>query len=197
MAEGSIPIRHTDPSQERDTLQQVAAEVSGILTPGEEILYIALQNRTAGAGKLDSVIATSKRLIFYRAKMLGRFEFADFPWHDVQDVHINPGMLATDFVMQSIDGRSETLGGPDKEQAKRLYSITQQLEEEWREKRRQRQLEETRAQAGGVHVTIPQPTAGSTEDPVARLARAKALLEENLISVEEYKALRERILSSI
>ncbi len=199
MATESIAIRHTDPSQEMEALQRVAGDVAKILTAGEEILYVALQNRSSLSMKKDSVVATSNRVILYRPGILGRVNFEDFPWQDVANAKINQGFLATDFTVETTDGRKAQLGGLDKEQAKRLYGICQQLEQEWREKRRVRQMEEDRAKAGGVFVTGPAPAAAAApaEDPVEKLAKAKKMLDAGLISEAEYETLKAKVLSSM
>jgi hypothetical protein len=64
------------------------------------------------------------------------------------------------------------------DQAKRLHGLAQQLEQEWREKRRLREMEEARAKAGGVYVGLPgvPSPSGQAEkpDPIVKLAKAKA-----------------------
>ena len=190
-----VLIRHTDPSQQTDALQRVAADVTKILTPNEEILYIALQNITALQLKKDSVVATSNRVICYKPGMLGRVVFEDFLWQDVKETKISQGFLSTDFSVETVKGQRALLGGLDKDQAKRLYGICQQMEQEWREKRRIRDMEEARAKAGGVYMA-PQ-TAAPAEDPVAKLAKAKQMLDQGLISEAEYETLKARILAAM
>lgn len=195
-----ISIKYADDSQGTEALQEVAAEVSKILTTNEEILYIALQNITALSLKKDSAVATTNRFILYRPSVLGRVEFDDFQWQDLKNVKIDQGLLASDINVETIDGRTATLGGIDKEQAKRLYSVTQQMEQEWREKRRIREMEEARAQAGGIQFSgFPGGSAGApgAEDPVEKLAKAKAMLDQKLITEAEYDSLKAKILSSM
>lgn len=201
MSQGAA-IRQTDPNQDPGALQKVAGDISGILTPGEEIYYVALQGKATLSLKKDSVVATTNRLIFYRPQMLGRFNFVDFHWLDIKDVHMKQGFIASDFDAESTEGKKESMGGLDKDQTKRLYAICQQLEQEWREKRRERQMEEDRARAGNFTVNTPPTAAMQTsppvqEDPVERLAKAKKMLDAALISQEEYDSLKARILSSM
>jgi HPt (histidine-containing phosphotransfer) domain-containing protein len=199
MTTDSIPIRFTDPSQEAASLQNVARDIAGILTPNEEILYIALQNQTALSIKKDSVVATSNRVILYQPQIVGRVHFTDYQWQDVKNTKIQQGVLATEFTVETVDGRKSVAGGLDKSQAKRLYGICQQMEQEWREKRRIRDMEEMRAKAGGVYMTTPTAPASAptTEDPVEKLAKAKKMLDQKLISEAEYDALKAKILSSM
>jgi hypothetical protein len=74
------------------------------------------------------------------------------------------------------------------------------MEQEWREKRRIRQMEEERARAGGIYMETPRAPATpetAAEDPVERLARARAMLDQGLISEAEYDTLKAKILSNL
>lgn len=198
-----IPIRYSDPEQEGPALQAVARDVMKVLTPTEEILYIALQGATAMTLKKDAVVITSNRIVLYSPGMLGRMNMLDFQWQDVSDVSMKQGMLSSEFSVETTTGRTERLGKIDKEQAKRAYGLAQQLEQEWREKRRVRTMEEDRAKAGGVYLSggplggaSPAGTA-APEDPVEKLGKAKAMLDQGLISEAEYEAIKAKILSSM
>ena len=214
MAMTPIPIRYMDPTEETEQVQAIASEVAPMLMGGEDILYIAVQAATAptlhalGVGKKQAVVATSHRLILYQPTLLGTIQFIDVPWLDVKHVHMDQGWLGTGFLAETIDGRKLRVPYLEKEQAKRLYSISQQMEETLREPRRQRELEETRARVGGTYIGVP-PTAPIppapapvsaapiTDDPVAKLAKAKTMLDNGLISQEEYDSLKAKILSTI
>ncbi len=197
MADDQIPVQQIDPDQDPGTLAKVAGDVRSILTPNEEILYIALQNATALSLKKDSVVATNNRLVLYRPSMLGRVDFADYQWEDVKNVSIKEGFLAADFTVVLTDGREDRASNLDKTQVRRLYAICQQKEQEWREKRRVRGLEEARARSGGIQMNAPQMSPGApAEDPVAKLAKAKAMLDQGLISEAEYEGLKAKIISS-
>lgn len=197
MADEQIPVQQIDPGQDREQLARVASGVGTILTPNEEILYVALQNATALSLRKDSVVATNNRIIFYRPSVLGRVDFADYLWEDVRNVAIKEGLLAADLTVELIDGRVDQAGNLDKTQVRRLYAICQQKEQEWREKRRVRDMEEARARSGGIQMNVPQLGGGApAEDPTQKLARAKAMLDQGLISEAEYETVKAKILSS-
>lgn len=190
----------SDESQRTGAVTGIARDVGKVLTPNEQILYIAVQNLAAMSVTPDAVVATSNRLIFYRPAMLGRVEFQDVPWQDVRNARINQGVLSTVLVVETVDGRSLQMIDLDKEQSKRLYGVCQQMEQEWREKRRVREMEEARARSGGVVLGAQvgyAPAASPAEDPVAKLAKAKQMLDQGLISETEYDALKARILSAM
>lgn len=198
MTEGKVPIRNDDPSQETEAVQEIAAEVVKVLTPNEEILYIAMQNQTALSLRKDCVVATNNRVILYRPDVLGRVSFANFLWQDVRNAQIHQGMLSSEFQVETVDGRQDVLGNLDKEQAKRLYGVCQQSDQEWREKRRVREMEQDRARSGGMVLgAAPAGPSASAEDPVEKLAKAKAMLDQGLISEIEYEALKAKILAAM
>jgi len=196
MSNGPIPIRYADAEQPADTLQGIARDVRKILTPAEEILYVALQNITSLSARPDSVVATTNRLIFYRPHLLAGVDFTDLQWQDVRDVSVDVGLFAAEFAATTVDGRVVAMGQLAREQAKRFYGIAQQLVQEWREKRRVREMEEARAHAGGI-VLPPAATGSPAEDPVAKLARAKQMLEQGLISEAEFESVKAKILANM
>lgn len=204
----SISIRHADESQQGADIQAVAREVLTILTRGEEIEYICRQNFNAGP-KRDSVIATTNRLIFYEPQLFGRFNFRDYLWRDVEDANLSQGMLSSELTVTLIGGVVERIRNLDKEQARRIYTICQGYEEEWREKRRLRDLEAARARSGGFVYppSAPEPPAPppapappsppAADDPVKKLAQLKAMLDQGLIEQAEYDAVKQRILDTM
>ena len=194
----------SDPSQADESVQKVAGEVSSILTREEQILYVCMQNFNAGPIK-KAIVATTRRLIYFEPQIFGRFNFRDYLWQDVQDAKLDQGIISSELTVRMIDGPTEVLGNLEKDQARRMYSICQQFEEEWRERHRLRQLEEDRARSGGVFVqpsapaqpAASGPAAPQAQDPVERLGKLKAMLDQGLISEEEYNTTKARILESM
>jgi hypothetical protein len=195
-------IRSDEPSQQTPEVQSIAREAARILTSNEQILYVAVQNLLALSPRPDAILATNNRLIYFRRHILGRIDIEDFQWQDVKDVSISVGMMASDVVVHTTDGASSKMGLLEKEQAQHLYAVAQQMEQEWREKRRVRSMEEERARAGGIMMTIPSMEAAGTasqpvESQVDRLAKAKAMLDKGLISEAEYDTLKAKILATV
>ncbi|HEY2662574.1 MAG TPA: PH domain-containing protein [Caulobacteraceae bacterium] len=102
--------------------------------------------------------------------------------------------------------------------AQALYRECQAQVQAWREKRRMRSIEEMRAQAGGVQIATglypPSGAAGAVatdhqqieatsrpvtqpEDPAQRLARAKTMLTQGLITDAEFEAIKAKIIGSL
>ncbi len=219
----SLPIRYLPAQEQTPWIHEVVNRVMPLLTDDEEMLYIATQDPKALKVKKDAVVATTNRIIIFRPKTIGGYAFVDLHWQDIRDIHLKQGTLLATLTIQTIQQRWETVDSMTRDTAQRLYSIAQQYEREWRERRRIRMMEEDRAKAGGVTVNVPtqqpfpvpvpipageymnggghSPAAISApvqaNDPVERLAKAKAMLDQGLIGSDEYDALKTRILSEI
>ncbi len=195
----ALGIERVDEDQNRRALQRLSAEVSTLLTENENILYVAYQGITALGQAKDSIVATNNRLIIYRRHWFGRMSFEDFLWEDIKDVTMSEGMVSSSIECLLIDGTRHSIVGIKKKQARTLYSISQQKEQEWRERRRVRDLEEERARAGGTQIAIP--TSGVANevamDPVSRLKKAKEMFDQELISEAEYETLKANILQKM
>ena len=82
--------------------------------------------------------------------------------------------------------------------------MCQAQDQAWREKRRVRELEELRAKSGGIQfgaygarAGLASPSSAGQDDAVARLEKAKAMLDKGLISDAEYEALKARIVNRL
>jgi hypothetical protein len=86
-----------------------------------------------------------------------------------------------------------------------VYRLCQGHDQAWREKRRIRELEEMRAQSGGIQFAAGAgaPAASSAgaaaagDDAVSRLQQAKKMLDEKLISDSEYEAIKARVIGNV
>jgi len=111
-----------------------------------------------------------------------------------------------DLASQGASGNLQMeIAGLRKAQAEAVYRICPAQDQQWREKRRIRELEELRARAGGIQFsagTAPAAaatTAGSAAgvpDAVRRLQEAKQMLDSKLITDSEYEAIKARIVAS-
>lgn len=177
-----------------------------MLTAGEELRYIAVQKKPVVTLAPDCVVLTTKRFIVYRVSVLGSATFIDIIWRDLHGVWLTEGLLGATLVWQALDGRRGRVEYLPKTQARRVYAFAQQMEEAMREERRDRDLEQRRASAGGVDVQAPAPAESTNADPApslpsddaaARLAKLKQVFEAGLITAEEYERKESEVLSSM
>lgn len=189
--------------QDEKVIQGVLEEVQALLTSEEVVEYIAVQSRIAGM-KPDGVILTNRRFIIFRPKMIGGTTFEDDLWRNLQDAHLKEGMISSTLTFRLTAGNVYTIEKLPKKQARRAYAISQEREETALENRRNRAMEESRASAGHIVMgnqatppPAPAQTPAATEDPVAKLGKLKTMLEQELITKEEFAEQKKRILESM
>jgi hypothetical protein len=118
----------------------------------------------------------------------------------LKDARLKEGIMGSTINLQTVSGKVITVDYLPKPQARKVYSTAQEMEERVREERRLREMEETRAAAGGVVIQggmtpgYGNPTS-ATEDPVQKLKQLKDMMDAALITQGEYEAKRQAILS--
>ena len=198
-------------------------EVKTLLTSGEQLVASAIQHRIYALTRRRWIAAaTTGRFIFLRRRLLGGYDPLAIRWQDLKEVTITVGMftatLAVSYSANMSDAASdeaafETLdvSGLRKAQAQALYRECQSQEQSWREKRRVRAMEEARARSGATQIATgvypqpaPQPALAepqiahaAEESPAQRLARAKEMMAQGLITDAEYEAIKARIVGSL
>jgi hypothetical protein len=191
--------------QDETATRAVEDRISQILTSGEEILHIAIQNPiTAMSVAPDSVVLTNKRFIIYRPKFLGGAQFEDYIWRDLGEARLEEGLLSSTISLKSVNGKLLSMEHLHKGAARKVYSLAQDMEERVREERRLREMEEKRAAAGGINISGGLPGAAAAaashapkDDPVEKLGQLKRMLEGGLITAEEYDAKKKDLLSRL
>ena len=193
-------------SEEQDpkVIEKVLPKVQAYCTSNEEIQYIAVQKKTLGVNfSPDCIALTNKRIILIRPKSFGlTLDFKDFSWMNVADVHMKEGVFAATITIKTTSGQSDSMEDIPKAQARRLYRFAQEMEETKKEERRQRDLEDKRAIAGGG-ITIntpshqPQATATPVEDPMEKLTKLKSMLDMGILTQAEFDAKKADILSKM
>ena len=191
--------------QDPKAVEKIISKLNGLLMKGEEVIYIAVQKKPAINLSPDCVALTNKRIIFCRPKSLGlSLEFQDYIWKDVYDCHLKESIFGSQFTMRTIRNVSNSIDYLPKAQARKLYTIAQEQEEEQKEIRRQRELEEKRASAGNVMITAnvpsqvqPPVTTNASDDPLQSLQKLKSLFDNQLISEEEFNTKKAEILSRL
>lgn len=190
--------------QDPKVIEKVLPKVQEYCTSNEEVQYIAVQKKTLGVNfSPDCIALTNKRIILIRPKSFGlSLDFKDFSWMNVADVHMKEGVFAATITIKTTSGQSDSMEDIPKAQARRLYRFAQEMEETKNEERRQRDLEDKRAVAGGG-ITIntpshqPQVTAVPVEDPMEKLTKLKSMLDMGILTQAEFDAKKADILSKM
>jgi Bacterial PH domain/Short C-terminal domain len=195
--------KYLNENQDPKAVEKIIERLKGILMAGEEVDYIAVQKKPAVNISPDCVAFTSKRIIFFRPKNLGfSMEFQDCLWKDIEDCHLKEEIFGAVFIVKTVKGVANKIDYLPKSQARRLYTISQEQEEIQREYRREREMEEKRAAAGHVVVNSNIPSqensmASQTEDPVATLRKLKTLLDNGLISQQDFEDKKAEVLKRL
>lgn len=210
--------KYLNDEQDPKAVEKVYMRIKDLLTSDELLEYIAVQKKPAVNISPDSVAITNKRIIFFRSKNLGlTMDFEDYIWRDVVDCHMKEGILGAEFTLKPVRGLEVKIDFLPKVQARKLYQLSQQREEEQKEVRRQLDLEEKRASAGGITVSnfpsetvqVPEtpPTPVSTpeppqqqprqEDPAVALQKLKSLFDNGLITAHDFETKKAEILSRL
>jgi hypothetical protein len=193
----------------KDALDQLRA----LLVPGETIDAYAVQRRLfALTHRRIIVCATSGRFISLSRGVFGGYVPYDVRWQDLDDASISAGVFGATLTITSLAspdlptqagaGRTVRIDGLRKEQAQQVYTLCQAQEQAWREKRRVRDLDELRAQSGGVNIGGPLTGAAAGlvaagGDPTDRLRKAKEMLDDGLITDAEYETIKARVVDGL
>ena len=189
----------TRDNQPPTVVAKVVEKLQGILMEGEDLVYVAVQNKPVVNVMPDCVALTTKRFIFYRTKVLGRVDFEDYVWRELQDARLSEDVVGSTFSVSTAAGEKLSMSYLPKQQARAIYRIAQEQEERALDERRRRHLEESRAAAGGVVLGVQAPPSQQpgteADDPVQKLQQLKQMADAGLISEAEYEAKKADILS--
>jgi hypothetical protein len=204
--------------QDPKAVEKVYSRLVDLLTTGEEIIYIATQKKPLVNLLPDCVALTNKRVLFFTPANLGlSIKFIDFVWKDVVDVTIKEEIIGAIFTVKTTNQAEMGVDYLPKVQARKLYQYAQERKEAERELRRQRDLEEKRAESGSMNFeraagtqATPEPTPAPSviappqvhEEPqkdelTEKLKKLRTLFDQGLISQEEYNAKKMELLSDL
>ncbi|MET3034499.1 PH domain-containing protein [Chryseobacterium sp. NRRL B-14859] len=197
--------------QDPKAVEKLLEKINSLLTSQEFVEYIAVQKKPAINFSPDCIALTNRRIIFCRPKTFGlSMDFQDYSWVDVADCHIKEGILGATFTMRTVKNYTNMMDYLPKAQARKLYQYAQEIEEQMRGIRREKELETRRASAGGVTVNNATPIIAQPqqfqqqkpqlieqEDPFALLQKLKGLMENGIISPEEFEEKKNEVLSRV
>ena len=185
--------------------------MSSLLIPDEQIEHFLVQNNYALKLFPGAVVLTNRRVLFAESNRL-QMEFHDVMWRNLVDAKIKETWTGAVLSFQDVDNRFWGMRNLPKPLARSAYAFAQKLEELAIEFRRQRSLEETRAAARGIGVEALQappsvsysppvseepPSQSTARPPAEALAELKDLLDQGLISEDEFQTKRAEVLNRL
>lgn len=202
---GDFAERFVKEGQDIDQVRKTLDRVTPVLTRGEEVLYIAIQKKLASPLAPESVVLTNRRFFRFQARMLGRTRFDDWNWRDLSDVKMEEKMLGASLAFITTNGEGALVENLHKEQARKAYSLSREMQDRALEERRARMLEEQRAKAGQINVGTPglqvprtadgrAPLSSPADELAAELSKLKRLHDEGLLTRDEYETKRKAAL---
>lgn len=189
-------------SDEQDpaVVEKIMKKTRELLTRGEEVKYVGVQKKPVVTIAPDAVLLTNKRFMIVRPKLMG-MTFVDHLWREVANVHMSEQMLSATITCKIVGGKTLSIDSIPKKQARKIYSYAQEIEERMHDERRNREMEERRAAAGGVVIQAPAhqayPQAESKDDPIEILSKLKKMLDAGLIDQSEFDAKKSEILAKM
>ncbi len=191
---------HSNPA----VVEALCQKIQSILTSQEVIQYVAVQQKPLINLSPDAMIATNRRLIFFRAKLLGRFEFQDYQWFDLGNAHVQQNLLGSVFTARHVSGQILSMDYLPKESAAAIYRLSQEREEQARIARHQMHVDTIRAGASQVNVNTNAPAAPAApsaappaDDLIARLEKLKMMADKGLITMADFEKRKQEILAQL
>jgi hypothetical protein len=157
----------TSEGQDPALAKQVHDKASQILTNGEQIEYIATGNRVTVGAMPECAVATNKRLIVCRKKMLGKLELDDCSWRDVEDAVLSDGRHGWTLKVSTIQGWPLAVEALPEAQAIRLHEHAMKFSE---------RLRNRLGQAAATN-TQPVPPVQQSQETVPQLPDIAAVAQ--------------------
>lgn len=187
--------KFTNENQDPIAIEKLAKKLNDLMTPGEELEYIAVQKKPAVNISPDGVAITNKRLIFCRQKNLGlSMDFEDFFWKNVFSCSMKESLLGAEFFAKTVDNRDFSIDYLPKAQARKLYAIAN----EYKENARQAPQTTTHTVESAPAPEVTTPQIEEEQDKVAEtLQKLKKLYESGLITQQEFENKKNEIINSL
>ncbi|MDD2271391.1 MAG: SHOCT domain-containing protein [Desulfuromonadaceae bacterium] len=178
-------------------------ELKKLLIQGESLVSTITQ---AVATSAKTLILTNIRIIVYDHGMLNS-SFKDYYFRDMKDARFDTSVLSGGTITINADkgnnAGSVIITDLPLQESKHFYTELQGIERNWWEKKRELELEEKRAVAGGTNISMATPQNANSQTPVSdgdvegKLLKLKGLFDKGLIDESEYKERKRQLLAQL
>jgi len=195
-------IQHTRTAIRPKFMSVSEEEIKKYLAGGEDLVATITQ---AVATSAKTILLSNERLIVFESGIM-KSSFKDYYFRDIKDVKFETSAFSGSTITFNADKGNNAgviiIKDLPLEESKQFYSVLQEIERNWWEKKRKLDLEEKRAIAGGSNISMTTPqsfTSPSTtgDDIESKLIKVKNLFDKGLITNEEYKARKEKLLNEL
>ncbi|NTW88926.1 MAG: SHOCT domain-containing protein [Desulfobulbaceae bacterium] len=178
-------------------------ELNKLLIQGESLVSTITQ---AVATSAKTLILTNIRIIVYDHGMLSS-SFKDYYFRDIKDVRFDTSVLSGGTITINADkgnnAGSVIITDLPLQESKHFYSQLQEIERNWWEKKRELELEEKRAAAGGTNISMATAQGTNSQSPIpgddieGKLLKLKGLFDKGLIDENDYKERKSQLLAQL
>jgi len=178
-------------------------DLNRLLIQGESLVSTITQ---AVATSAKTLILTNLRIIVYDHGMLNS-SFKDYYFRDMKDARFDTSVLSGGTITISADkgNNAGTVSITDLplQESKMFYSRLQGIEKDWWEIKRELELEEKRAAAGGTNISMATPQNTNSQSAISgdsiesKLLKLKGLFDKGLIDESEYKEQKNQLLAQL
>ncbi|MBF6613443.1 MAG: PH domain-containing protein [Chloroflexi bacterium] len=191
--------------QDPSAARQAYDKASKLLMDGEEIKYVAVASKGGVGHAAECAVATNKRLIVFKKKMLGSSTQDDCSWRDIYKAEMKEGRNGLIFVLNAIQGWQLAVESLPQAQAWRLYDLAVEFSERLRETLKKQQPDDAPgAPSSGVstvptslpqeqpYVAAPQPTQPMPSAPLATAQTLPASMPSTPLAAAMHPELQSR-----
>ncbi|HEY0667352.1 MAG TPA: PH domain-containing protein [Sphingobacteriaceae bacterium] len=187
--------------QDPKTAEKVLNKLRDMLTSDEAIVYLAIQKKPAVTLMPDSIVVTSKRLVFCQPGNLGlTTNFITFTWEDIKEVSFKEEFFGAKFLAIPQKGENIAVDYIPKIQARKLYQFcNEQLEKKKVQPDRKEEHQPAIHQVDlpVAETVLSEPVSSAEDELTQKLKKLKVLFEKQLITQEEYEQKKADILSQL
>ena len=191
--------------------------IRNVLRENEEIIGYVRQI-AATLEKPKWIVVTNERIIILDEKMFGRYEIKAIPYNRLKRVAFYKGVLASQFTIEDEENRKTVLDWVNKRNAMKVLDYIKSalsrisvkepyinfskgvLTESWTlEKPKEITVRANLGDTVGMNSSIGGPrekpsVTGERDDVLTKLRELKKMLEEGLITEEEFNTIKKKIL---
>lgn len=129
-----IPDKFLLDEQDPKAIDKVLGKLTDMLSSNEELLYIAVQKKPAVNLLPDCIAVTNKRIFYCEPGNLGiTMNFKDISWKSIHEVSFKEELFGAKFTCTPVQGVPLITDFIPKVQARKLYQVTAEQLELYRE----------------------------------------------------------------
>ncbi len=192
-----LPYAHSlNENQPTSIVASTYERLSPLLNQGETIVYIAVQKKPLINFSPEVVALTNERIhLFY--KHLLRVRCDTYNLKEILNIELKNTLLGSHFTFKSVEGLAFGILYLPKAQGAKLHTLAHEMQEKIRAAKQVKLPNQTLTPLPQFHQAIGEHTSFNHDDALHRLATLKKMLEDELITSEDYEIKKQEMLSKL